>query len=200
MSNVRSVINMINKVGSTAVAKQKPTNLQSGALYILPGVGTFDEGMKGLKTTGWGSALKDIHEADKSKILGLCLGMQLLSEGSEEGVEEGLAIIPGNFIKFAEKNNQTEFKVPHMGWNEVDFNERILKFLPAVPQRNRFYFVHSYHYTHRNQDHVVGTTTYHHKFASVIENKNALGLQFHPEKSHRFGAEIFSSLLAVKNA
>lgn len=200
MSNVKSVINMLNKIGFLAVAQQKPTELTSNAFIVLPGVGTFDQGVKELASSGWGNALKDAFATEKSIILGLCLGMQLLSEGSEEGDKAGLGIIPGHFKKFEIEENQTNMKVPHMGWNEVDFNDSILDFSPIKPIEQRYYFVHSYHYSHQNDDQVVGMSYHGSRFASAIKNKKALGLQFHPEKSHRFGAQLFSNLLTGTNA
>lgn len=195
ISNVRSVINMLHRVGTAATAQEKPQISSANRLIILPGVGTFDEGMLGLIKTGWDSALKDIFETGSSMVLGLCLGMQLLTNGSEEGSRDGLGLIPGHFQKFRVGTENKTMKVPHMGWNEVRFNERALEFMSTVPINSKYYFVHSYQYVHENDNHVVGTTLYGEEFASAICAKKALGLQFHPEKSHRYGAELFSNLL-----
>lgn len=200
MSNVKSVVNMLRKVGVNAIPQELPTHIEERSLIIVPGVGTFDEGMQKMNLTGWDSALKDAFQSEKVKILGLCLGMQLLTEGSDEGKSSGLGIIPGYFEKFMVEADNPQLKIPHMGWNEVDFTPRMLHYINELPAGQRYYFVHSFKYVHKHDDHVAGYTNYGARFASAIANNNALGLQFHPEKSHRFGSELFTKLLAVHNA
>lgn len=200
MSNVKSVVNMLNKVGLSAKASTKPEHIQS-KLTILPGVGSFDEGMKGLTRSGWGSAIQDLSQSGDATILGLCLGMQLLTEGSEEGELEGLGVIPGSFRMFnSEATDDLEIKIPHMGWNTVDFTSRIEQFLPGISSNNRYYFVHSYYYHSDNDEFVAGFSQHGSKFPSAISSGKTLGLQFHPEKSHRFGIELFQRLSGVLDA
>lgn len=201
MSNVNSVVNMLNRVGYSSELLEKPQTTKNPEFLILPGVGTFDEGMRGLIKSGWDSALKDYSEDGGIRILGLCLGMQLLTSGSEEGVISGLNLIPGHFKKFdLSQFESSNLKVPHMGWNDVTYNEKISDYVSGFPDKQRFYFVHSYYYSHENDDFVVGETKHGLNFGSVIAKQNIIGVQFHPEKSNRFGFDFFSNLMGKTNA
>lgn len=197
IGNVSSVKNMIKQLGHEVFILDKPNNSFIDAI-ILPGVGSFDHGINRLIETGWFSFLKNDNniQLNKTKVLGICLGMQMLCDGSDEGNLSGLSFIPGYFKKF--NRDVINLPIPHMGWNEINcLNEKYIstKFEDREP---RFYFVHSYYYTHVTNDYVLSTTKYGILFASMIKNKNIFGMQFHPEKSHVFGKNLLGNVLCYQ--
>jgi glutamine amidotransferase len=194
ISNVQSVANMLRKIGLSPEIASRPDYTNEGALFVLPGVGAFDQGMRLLSETGWDGFLKSAAQ-QKVPILGLCLGMQLLCEGSEEGEMPGLGIIPGRFTRFSGvARNGITHKVPHMGWNSVEFNETVTSWVPNIPEQSRFYFVHSFFYDDIDSPVAIGRTTYGQPFVSAIKQGSVMGLQFHPEKSHRHGMQLLATI------
>lgn len=189
IGNTGSVKNMLKKINVESICKAKPSN-DIPTHIILPGVGSFDSGIKKLKLSGWHSYILDNPNI---KILGICLGMQMLCDGSEEGSAEGLGLIPGYFKQFKRKN--LDMKIPHMGWNFVKFsnnNHSLNKNFINLPIR--FYFVHSFRYLINSSNYVVAKTRYFDdSFGSIIENNNAVGFQFHPEKSHSYGMTLLKN-------
>ena len=194
IGNIASIKNMLVKLGYFCEFTEKPISGKYNWI-ILPGVGAFDNGVQKLKNTGWYSYLKS--DADilnkKTSVLGICLGMQLLTEGSEEGELSGLNLIPGFCKKFHFENNL--YKVPHMGWNEVCFNSPLENLNNTDFGLPRFYFVHSYHYVNDDDKYILGVTDYGNTFVSAIRNNNIFGVQFHPEKSHKYGMSFFKEIL-----
>lgn len=194
MGNVGSIQNMIKKIGGTSEITADPEKIASASKIILPGVGHFDRAMKNLEQL---RLIPVISSAASSgtPILGICLGMQLLAESSEEGVARGLCLIPGKVMRFVVPE---QYKVPHMGWNSVEFE-------PACPLYDdfgsfgeaRFYFVHSYHFVSANDAHVTGRTPYGNKFVSSVSRGNVHGVQFHPEKSHKFGMKLLKNFIEL---
>lgn len=163
-------------------------------MVVLPGVGSFDHGMLGLRTHGWDDWIRQAAEQGHL-VLGLCLGMQILCQGSDEGSESGLGILPGRFRRIpAEFSDGIKQKVPHMGWNEVSFNRERAPWTRDLAEPQRFYFVHSYQYDPLDLDTVVGWTDYGRAFASAIARDRVIGLQFHPEKSHSFGMALLQNI------
>jgi len=196
IGNIASIKNMLLKLGYDSEYVSKPNNI-SYDWIILPGVGAFDNGVKKLQETGWFSFLKndDAILSRKTSLLGICLGMQLLTEGSEEGCLEGLNLIPGYFKKFSFENSDKKYPVPHMGWDEVKFNAPLERLNCTEYGLSRFYFVHSYYYNNIDTKYVMGTTNYGFDFVSAINDMNIYGVQFHPEKSHQFGKSLFKELI-----
>lgn len=182
--NVGSVQNMFSKIGIWSEKIAKPEILTDYSGIVLPGVGAFDTGARRLKSTGFWDALKQFVEVDQKPILGICLGMQLFFEGSDEGSEAGFGWLPGNVQKFSASES---LRIPHMSWNAVDFKSPRYTDLTA----NNFYFVHAYH-APANLDpmYVLGTTLYGEMFPSAVEHNNITGFQFHPEKSLVYGMEL----------
>lgn len=194
MGNLGSIANMIKKVGGVSNFTSDPENVFASEKLILPGVGAFDQAMKSLNKSGMAEAIKQ-KVSKGTPLLGICLGMQLLAEHSEEGDADGLGLIPGNVVRFKFDRH----KVPHMGWNTVEFRQHS----PLTAefeqwQESRFYFVHSYHFECNQDCHILGETNYGGMFTSAVTNKNISGTQFHPEKSHRFGMQLFNNFINSK--
>lgn len=193
LGNVASIQNMLRRIGYTAHLFDVPDPRQTPDLIILPGVGAYDAGMTMLERFGWISYLKDLAEQETVSILGICLGMQLLCDGSDEGTRPGLSLIPGYFKRF--NLESSSLKVPHMGWNTVELTKAGESLFPMNEPKPRFYFVHSYYYNEPHNDFTVGWCNYGHQFGAIIHNKSVTGVQFHPEKSHRFGMQFLQTYI-----
>lgn len=189
MGNVGSIKNMLKKIGVPAMISAKPEHIRAAEKLILPGVGAFDHGMSNLTERGLIPLLNQKVIEERKPILGICLGMQLLVQSSEEGKMRGLGWIDAETRRFKFNGENSELKIPHMGWNPVKpVGEGLL--FQGFPQPPRFYFVHSYHICCRHPEDVMGTTFYGYDFAAAIRRDNILGTQFHPEKSHKFGMQV----------
>lgn len=187
VGNLGSFRNIFRRIGIRAKVSSLAEDIILADKLILPGVGAFDNGMENLKKAGLIGLLSDEVLGKNKPILGVCLGMQMLMDGSEEGLAQGLGWIKGYVKKFDFSTENQELKIPHMGWNKVQFKEGSLFHQIEKP---RFYFVHSYYASCQSEENVVGTTQYGLKFASAIQQENILGVQFHPEKSHQFGMSL----------
>jgi imidazole glycerol-phosphate synthase subunit HisH len=196
MGNLGSIINMITHLGHTAQASGDPAVIASASRLILPGVGAFDAGMRQLIDSGLGTALEDCISVRRVPLLGICLGLHLLGRGSQEGTLPGLGWLDATAVKFSFPDQPELLKIPHMGWNTLTV-ERADPLLSNLPQDSRFYFVHSYYMAARMKEQVLATTVHGHPFPSVMRRENVWGVQFHPEKSHRFGMKILENFLAV---
>jgi glutamine amidotransferase len=192
--NLGAIVNMMKKIGAKAEIASTPDQLLGATKIILPGVGTFDTGMQNLMAGGWLQVLNQKVLTEKIPTLGICLGMQLITESSEEGKLKGLGWVKGLTKKFAFENNK-EFKVPHMGWNKVSVCKHSKLITAQSGEEKRFYFAHAYYVTIANQDEELLSTSYGVPFTSGIEKDNILGVQFHPEKSHRFGMELLRNFI-----
>ncbi len=190
MGNIGSILNMLKKIGHKAVISSDPGAILDAEKLILPGVGSFDTGMRHLHDSKLLDALNEKALNLKTPILGICLGMQLLTEGSEEGDLPGLGWIPGETIKFRFEGDNAKLKVPHMGWNGVTPASRETLFYNLEDPETRFYFVHSYRVVCRNPEDALATTRYGVEFHSSVQRGNIMGTQFHPEKSHKFGMQL----------
>lgn len=191
LGNLGSIQNMLKVIGEKAVISFDPEELDKCDRYILPGVGAFDAGMKKLNESGLTDYIKK-KANEKKPILGICLGMQLLGRESEEGILPGLGLIPFDNIRF--KLDDTDLKVPHMGWDIVDFKQDnpLLKGLTGI---QRYYFVHSYHAQCDFNENVLMTCDYGYEFAASVVKDNIIGVQFHPEKSHNFGMSLLRNFV-----
>ncbi|MBE3129079.1 MAG: imidazole glycerol phosphate synthase subunit HisH [Actinobacteria bacterium] len=196
VGNIGSIINMIKKIGYEAKLSDNQKEISSAEKLIFPGVGAFDEGMEKLNKSGLIPILIDKVINQKTPILGICLGMQLLTEKSEEGNLPGLGWIKGETKKFKFKE-EDNLRVPHMGWNTVH-PMRTNSIFRDLEDNPRFYFVHSFYVDSHDSNDVLGITNYGHDFASVIEKENIFGVQFHPEKSHRFGMKLLKNFIELQ--
>lgn len=176
---------MFDRLGYCAELRETPDGLGDSDRYVLPGVGAFDEGVRRLRESGWYDHVQGLPAS--TQILGICLGMQLLGDGSEEGVLPGLGRVPAHFERFA----IAPLRVPHMGWNVVNPTAGEELFDPELPEW-RYYFTHSFHAVCDEESAEIGSTTYGVPFTSAYRHGNTRGVQFHPEKSHRFGMSLLS--------
>lgn len=191
IGNIASVRNMIRRIGYEARFVETPSEARDADWLILPGVGAFDHGMERVDKAGWRDYLTGPFASTSGRLMGICLGMQLLCDGSDEGKLPGLGLVPGYFRRFEpEAHDGERIKVPHMGWNQVRFDPEKASWTIDLPENPRFYFVHSYRYTHSSHDHSIGVATYGSEFVAAIQNGKTIGFQFHPEKSHRFGQSL----------
>ncbi len=188
ISNVNSIKNMLSKIQKNSIIISKPSEVFNNSTIILPGVGSYDSGCDYLKKYGWNEFFRNDYDSLNQRLIGICLGMQLLCEGSEEGNAEGLGLIDGHFVKFQSSN----VKVPHMGWSKVNYRREVGNF---ENENQRYYFVHSYYYNDIKSDSVVATSNYGVEFGAVLKKNGVIGAQFHPEKSHHYGMNFFKWVL-----
>lgn len=193
--NIGSVLNMIRKVGGQAIASSQPDELRNAQKILLPGVGSFDNAVIKLEQLGLAQPLRDCGAAGVP-LFGICLGMQLLSYGSEEGTLPGLGLIPGRVRRFRFEAEQSALKIPHMGWNQVMASKKH-PLADGLEAGARFYFVHSYHYDCEDPADELFRTHYGYDFTSGVQRGNVMGVQFHPEKSHRFGMQLFKNFIGL---
>lgn len=191
LGNLGSIENMLRKIGAKTVVCSRPDELMKAKKIILPGVGSFDRGMSQLKKLGLMDALNQKVIVEKVPVLGICLGMQLMTNSSEEGVLEGLGWINATTTKF--QFSSVDFKVPHMGWNDVCVKRSNSCLFSDMYPEPRFYFVHSYYVECEDESDVLTETVYGAAFASGIEHGNIYGVQFHPEKSHKYGMKLLEN-------
>ena len=196
MGNLGSIVNMGRKAGGSFTVSADPAVIAQADKLILPGVGSFDHGMTKLRERGLIPVLNQQVLERKVPILGICLGVQLFTRGSEEGALPGLGWIAGHTIRFKRAVEPSTLKVPHMGWNFIEpaKADPLLRDLPPEP---RFYFVHSYHLVCDDATDVLTWTQYGQRFASAVQRGNIWGTQFHPEKSHKFGLALLKNFLAL---
>ncbi len=195
IGNLGSIQNMIKRMGGKSVITAKPEEIQSAAKLLLPGVGAFDNGMNHLKETGLIDLLNKRVLDEKVPVIGICLGMQLLMESSEEGKEPGLGWVKGKVKKF-KFDAGSNLKIPHMGWNLVE-PQKQTPLSANLYEESRFYFVHSYYVDCANREDVMFTTKYGIEFTSGLQHGNIYGAQFHPEKSHKFGMRLFENFIKL---
>jgi glutamine amidotransferase len=189
VGNLASIANMLKRAGFAAQITSDPGAVAAADKLILPGVGAFDTGMANLAELGLVEPLRRRALDDAAPVLGICLGMQLLLEGSEEGRLAGLGWVRGRCRRFQFAGADSQLKVPHMGWNEVRPSRRDSLFGDLADDAG-FYFVHSYYAVCDDEADVLARTTHGHDFASAVQRGNIFGTQFHPEKSHKHGLRV----------
>jgi glutamine amidotransferase len=192
MGNIRSIMNKIHRAGHEAIVSYEQEIIMSADKIILPGVGHFLNGMKRLGERNIIDILNEKVLIKKTPILGICLGMQLLTGFSEEGNTEGLGWLDAETIRF--KLADIRHKVPHMGWNSIE-QKKESPLLKGIPDSRYYYFVHSYHVKCNVIDDILTTSHYGYEFVSSVQKENIFGTQFHPEKSHEYGEQIIRNFL-----
>lgn len=190
MGNIASVANMIRHAGGASTITGDPEAVAAADKLILPGVGHFEAGMAALRKTGLDEGVQQAVR-NGATVLGICLGMQLLLRGSEEGSTPGLGLVAGQAHRFL---SDAHLRVPHMGWSVIR-PVRASRLFELNGEEQRFYFVHSYYAKCDDERDVAAVTDYGQPFVSAYEHDNVMGVQFHPEKSHRFGLALFRRFL-----
>lgn len=205
MGNIASLVNMFRRLTVPTVVAATPKAMVGASGLVIPGVGAFDAGIREVHTRGFADAIKGAVYDDRIPVLGICLGMQLLLEGSEEGVSSGLGIVPGVARRFpAQDRTAGRLRVPHVGWAELtpvaggsERSDLAAALLPREGDARRFYFVHSYYADCANAEHVLATAEHGVSFAAAIGTKNVIGTQFHPEKSLGAGMALLARFAGV---
>ena len=192
--NLDSVARAVEECGGVPVIGRQPDDLADVAAIVLPGVGTFSQGMRNLRERRLDEALQEQVIGNEIPLLGLCLGMQLLATvGAEGGADRGLGWIDGEVVRLEPRDGE---RVPHVGWNEVHAVDNSALFRGIEPGRD-FYFVHSYHLACRDQAAVAARTPAYGGFAAAVAGEHVMGVQFHPEKSQRVGFQLLKNFLLM---
>lgn len=194
MGNIRSICHKMTSLGIEATVAAAPADLMSADLLILPGVGYFAAGMENLRCLGLVEPLNELVLGKKIPVLGICLGMQLFTQRSEEGDAAGLGWIDAETVRFRLPEEAPE-RIPHVGWNTL-IPVRAHRLLDGIPSGQRFYFVHSYHVLCHDDADVLTRTHHGLDFVSSVQRENIFGVQFHPEKSHPEGMRLIANFVA----
>ncbi len=191
VGNLGSVKNMLKKAGFDSVLASDISAVEKAEKIILPGIGAFDHCMQKFNASGLRPAVTEKVMQDKVPLLGICVGLQMLMENSEEGAEPGLGWIAGKTIKF-KKDDLGDLKIPHMGWKDVK-RSKTSALTNDLGEQPRFYFVHSYHVLPDNPEDELLRANYGSDFTAAVNRDNIFGVQFHPEKSHKYGMKILEN-------
>ena len=192
VGNLGSIVNMFKKAGVKAMASSDRQVIEQAEKLILPGIGAFDSGMQRLNEYGLVPLLTRLVMEKKIPVLGLCLGLQLMTRGSEEGRLAGLGWIDAVAVRYKFGPDQPGLKVPHMGWNTIEIR-RPHPLIEDLEADSRFYFVHSFYVQCRDENAVLAETDYGGYFHSIVGKDNIMGAQFHPEKSHKYGMRLLKN-------
>lgn len=195
MGNIGSILNMFKRLNVKAIVSSDAREIERAEKIVLPGVGSFDVGMRNLRSMGLIDPLRARVVEQRIPLLGICLGMQLLANSSEEGNEPGLGWVDAKVVKF-EAGLAANMKIPHMGWNSIQLS-RECPIFRGMYENPRFYFVHSYYVVCRQEADVLTRTLHGVEFVSAFQKDNIIGVQFHPEKSHKFGMKLLENFAAL---
>lgn len=191
LGNIGSIRNMLNRIGVDACVSRNPDEIRECGKLILPGVGSFDMGIMQLQRLKLFSTINQLVLEEGRPVLGICLGMQLMTKGSEEGNLPGLSWLDARCFKL-QTNESTPKRLPHMGWNIAKKTKPSI-FLNEDENSNKFYYVHSYYVKCNDASDVLAETMYGQQFSSAVQRGNIFGVQFHPEKSHSYGFNLMKS-------
>ena len=195
MGNTGSIRNMLRRIGVPSALSRDPAEIRAARRIILPGVGAFDSAVTKIRDLGLWTVLDEVAKSGRTPVLGICLGMQLMTEGSDEGELPGFGWFKGRCARFQPPGG-SGLKVPHMGWNRVAVAHPT-QLTTGFDAETRFYFVHSYYAPLTLNSEVMLTTEYDRPFASGLARELLFGVQFHPEKSHRHGMRLLENFASV---
>ena len=200
VGNLGSVTRSVEEIKATPILAKSPLDLHLADSLILPGVGNFTECINILKKDGWDKVIIEEVIQKKKPILGICLGMQLLATYGLEGLKtsdlkgtKGLGLIPGSVINLRDIGCNS--RIPHVGWNEVEFNDAFIHEFKEIPKRTDFYFVHGYTFLPENQKHIIANTNYDISVVAAVRDRHIWGTQFHPEKSSKAGLKLIENFI-----
>jgi glutamine amidotransferase len=197
LGNILAFANVYKGLGIPVVVAQRAADLQDATKLILPGVGSFDHAMELLQRSGMRSTLENLVLSQAVPVLGVCVGMQILAATSEEGKLPGLGWIDGDVRRFDSAKSQQPIRLPHMGWNDVNPVGSSALFA-GLSRDVRFYFLHSYYFQCARRENVLAQSEYDKKlFSSAVQSNNIFGVQFHPEKSHHYGARLLKNFAEI---
>ena len=196
VGNIKAFYNIFNKISVEVKIAQKPADLLNSSKLILPGVGHFDYAMKRFKESGMLNTVNEMVLNENLPILGICVGMQMLANSSEEGNLPGLGWIDARVNKIDSNLLAQTTRLPHMGWNSIVVKKKN-PLLNNLDSNSRFYFLHSYYFDSFNEADSIATSNYGKEFTSVVNHKNIYGVQFHPEKSHHYGIQLLKNFANI---
>ncbi|MCZ6664123.1 MAG: imidazole glycerol phosphate synthase subunit HisH [Gammaproteobacteria bacterium] len=196
LGNVRAFLNVYKRLDIPAAVARTAADLGGASRVVLPGVGAFDHAMELLQQSGMRETLDDLVLSCNVPVLGVCVGMQILVESSEEGQASGLCWINGSVRKLRAADEHQRLRLPHMGWNDVE-PVGSFKLFDGLEKDARFYFLHSYHFDCEAREQVLAETGYGTRFVCAVRSGNIYGVQFHPEKSHQYGTRLLKNFAEV---
>jgi glutamine amidotransferase len=196
VGNINAFANVYKRLNIPTRVAKKPSDLENVEKLILPGVGSFDYAMNQLNASGMREKLDDLVLKEKIPVIGICVGMQLMANYSEEGEVEGLKWIDAAVKKFDEHKIKSHTKFPHMGWNDVVPKNNNLLF-KGLENDSLFYFLHSYYFICNQPNEVIGISQYGEEFCCAVNKDNIYGIQFHPEKSHHYGETLLNNFALI---
>lgn len=191
LGNINAIYTVYKNLNIPVTVASNPSDLENSEKFILPGVGAFDYAMDKLDKSGMRDTLNDLIQNKKKDILGICVGMQMLTKYSEEGDRPGLGWLDAE-VKKINQNMDYELSIPHMGWNNI-IPKKENPLLAGLYNSSYFYFLHSYYFEAYDDTNIVSTTKYGNHFVSTINKENIYGVQFHPEKSHQSGIQLLKN-------
>ncbi len=192
LGNIQAFVNVYRRLHIPVAIAKSADDLVGATKLILPGVGAFDHAMRKLEESGMRSTLTKMVIDQSIPVLGICVGMQILAESSDEGSLPGLGWVPGHVRSFSSLENQSKLPLPHMGWNDV-YSLNVSNLFKGLEKNSRFYFLHSYFFECYQSEQAIATSSYGLDFTCAVAVDNVYGVQFHPEKSHQFGVTLLKN-------
>lgn len=197
VGNIQAFLNLFKRLGVDARRAEKPEALSDAERLVLPGVGHFDHAMQRLNDSGMRPKLEELVLGVKVPVVGICVGMQMLAQSSDEGALPGLNWVPGRVRAFATQPKSADLPMPHMGWNELQPRSQAKLFSKGFEKAPQFYFLHSYFFDAEDRQDVAATAKYGLDFDAVVSRGHIHGVQCHPEKSHHWGEQLLKNFVEL---
>jgi glutamine amidotransferase len=197
VGNIQAFLNLFKRLGVEACRADTPNALLDADRLVLPGVGHFDHAMQKLNDSGMRPKLEELVLGGQVPVVGICVGMQMLANGSDEGNLPGLSWVPGRVRAFANTPESATLPMPHMGWNELQPRANSMLFSEGFDNSPQFYFLHSFFFDAEDKNDVAATASYGLDFDAVVSRGHINGVQFHPEKSHHWGEQLLKNFVEL---